>query len=252
MDNSMPRVKEKYLNEVMPHLKEKLARSNPMSLPKILKVSLNMGLSEAVADSKVIQSASNDIAAISGQNPIITKARKSIATYKIREGMPLGVKVTLRGNQMYEFIDRLVTVALPRIRDFRGLKLNGFDGMGNYSFGIKEVTIFPEINVDKLDGSPFTCHLEYGAVWTANPYTVTNLENRCFGRFSDALTPDPDDVIYHVIPDTVENQYRLSVEKCFGPHKKIQGNLPLSQIDDGRTSSSIWKNKTQEKHCSTK
>jgi len=151
MDNSMPRVKEKYLNEVIPHLKEKFARSNPMSLPKILKISLNMGLSEAVADSKVIQSASNDIAAISGQTPIITKARKSIATYKIREGMPLGVKVTLRGDQMYEFIDRLVTVALPRIRDFRGLKLNGFDGMGNYSFGIKEVTIFPEINVDKLD-----------------------------------------------------------------------------------------------------
>lgn len=151
MDNTMPRVKEKYLNEVLPQLKEKLARSNPMSLPKVLKVSLNMGLSEAVADSKVIKLASNDIAAISGQTPIVTKARKSIATYKIREGMPLGVKVTLRGNQMYEFIDRLVTVALPRIRDFRGLRHNGFDGMGNYSFGIKEVTIFPEINVDKLD-----------------------------------------------------------------------------------------------------
>ena len=110
-----------------------------------------MGLSEAVADSKVIQSASNDLASISGQFPVVTKARKSIATYKIREGMPLGVKVTLRGNQMYEFIDRLVTVALPRIRDFRGLKKSGFDNSGNYSFGIKEVTIFPEINVDKLD-----------------------------------------------------------------------------------------------------
>ena len=151
MDNSMPRVKEKYLNEVVPHLKEKLERANPMSLPKVIKVSLNMGLSEAVADSKVIQSASNDLAAISGQLPVVTKARKSIATYKIREGMPLGVKVTLRGDQMYEFIDRLVTVALPRIRDFRGRKINGFDGKGNYSFGITEVTIFTEINVDKLD-----------------------------------------------------------------------------------------------------
>jgi large subunit ribosomal protein L5 len=151
MDNMQPRIKEKYKTEIVPQLKEKLSKKNIMSLPKLLKVSLNMGLSEAVADSKVIQSASNDLAAISGQLPVITKARKSIATYKIREGMPLGVKVTLRGNQMYEFIDRLVTVALPRIRDFRGLKKSGFDNSGNYSFGIKEVTIFPEINVDKLE-----------------------------------------------------------------------------------------------------
>ena len=153
MDNMQPRIKEKYKTEIVPQLKEKLSKKNIMSLPKLLKVSLNMGLSEAVADSKVIQSASNDLAAISGQLPVITKARKSIATYKIREGMPLGVKVTLRGNQMYEFMDRLVTVALPRIRDFRGLKKSGFDNSGNYSFGIKEVTIFPEINVDKLDAT---------------------------------------------------------------------------------------------------
>jgi len=146
-----PRIKEKYLTEIIPELKEKLSMNNVMSLPKLLKVTLNMGLSEAVADTKVIQSASNDLASIAGQLPVVTKARKSIATYKIREGMPLGVKVTLRGNQMYEFIDRLVTVALPRIRDFRGLKKSGFDGRGNYSFGVKEVTIFPEINVDKLD-----------------------------------------------------------------------------------------------------
>lgn len=151
MDNMQPRIKEKYLTEIIPELKEKLSMNNVMSLPKLLKVTLNMGLSEAVADTKVIQSASNDLASIAGQLPIATKARKSIATYKIREGMPLGVKVTLRGNQMYEFIDRLVTVALPRIRDFRGLKKSGFDGKGNYSFGVKEVTIFPEINVDKLD-----------------------------------------------------------------------------------------------------
>lgn len=151
MDNMQPRIKEKYLTEIIPELKEKLSMNNVMSLPKLLKVTLNMGLSEAVADTKVIQSASNDLASIAGQLPVVTKARKSIATYKIREGMPLGVKVTLRGNQMYEFIDRLVTVALPRIRDFRGLKKSGFDGRGNYSFGVKEVTIFPEINVDKLD-----------------------------------------------------------------------------------------------------
>ena len=151
MDNMQPRIKEKYLTEIIPELKEKLSMNNVMSLPKLLKVTLNMGLSEAVADTKVIQSASNDLASIAGQLPIATKARKSIATYKIIEGMPLGVKVTLRGNQMYEFIDRLVTVALPRIRDFRGLKKSGFDGKGNYSFGVKEVTIFPEINVDKLD-----------------------------------------------------------------------------------------------------
>ena len=151
MDNIRPRIKEKYITEIVPQLKEKLSKKNIMSLPKLLKVSLNMGLSEAVNDSKIIQSALNDLAAITGQLPVVTKARKSIATYKIREGMPLGVKVTLRGNQMYEFIDRLVTVALPRIRDFRGLKKNGFDNNGNYSFGVKEVTIFPEINVDKLD-----------------------------------------------------------------------------------------------------
>ena len=110
-----------------------------------------MGLGDAVNDNKVIQSASDQLAVISGQLPLVTKARKSIATFKIRDGMPLGVKVTLRGHRMYEFIDRLVTIALPRIRDFRGLNKNSFDGKGNYSFGIKECTIFPEINVDKID-----------------------------------------------------------------------------------------------------
>jgi len=151
MDNIQPRIKEIYKNEVVPKLKTELNKSNLMEMPKLTKITLNMGLGEAAVDSKVIQSASNDLAAISGQNPVITKARKSIATFKIRSGMPLGVKVTLRGNRMYEFVDRLVTVALPRIRDFRGLKKNCFDGRGNYSFGIKECTIFPEINVDKLD-----------------------------------------------------------------------------------------------------
>jgi|TARA_B100001741_G_C16549151_1_gene598391 large subunit ribosomal protein L5 len=151
MGNLQPRLKEVYKNEIVPKLKEELSKSNIMDLPKLIKVTLNMGLGEAVADSKVIQSASNDLSAISGQIPVATKARKSIATFKIRDGMPLGVKVTLRGDRMYEFVDRLVTIALPRIRDFRGLKKSCFDGNGNYSFGIKECTIFPEINVDKLD-----------------------------------------------------------------------------------------------------
>ena len=151
MDNYTPRLKELYTETIVPKLKEKLSRQNTLSLPKLSKVSLNMGLGDAVNDNKVIQSASDQLAVISGQLPLVTKARKSIATFKIRDGMPLGVKVTLRGHKMYEFVDRLVTIALPRIRDFRGLNKNSFDGQGNYSFGIKECTIFPEINVDKID-----------------------------------------------------------------------------------------------------
>ena len=151
MDNYTPRLKEMYVNTIVPKLKNDLSIKNDLALPKLVKVSLNMGLGEAVNDSKVIQLASDQLASIAGQQPLVTKARKSIATFKIRAGMPLGVKVTLRGNRMYEFVDRLVTIALPRIRDFRGLNKNCFDGRGNYSFGIKECTIFPEINVDKLD-----------------------------------------------------------------------------------------------------
>ena len=119
MDNYTPRLKELYTESIVPKLKEKLSRQNTLSLPKLSKVSLNMGLGDAVNDNKVIQSASDQLAVISGQLPLVTKARKSIATFKIRDGMPLGVKVTLRGHRMYEFIDRLVTIALPRIRDFR-------------------------------------------------------------------------------------------------------------------------------------
>ena len=151
MDNYTPRLKELYTDSIVPKLKEELSRQNTLSVPKLSKVSLNMGLGDAVNDNKVIQSASDQLALISGQHPMVTKARKSIATFKIRDGMPLGVKVTLRGPRMYEFVDRLVTIALPRIRDFRGLNKNSFDGKGNYSFGIKECTIFPEINVDKID-----------------------------------------------------------------------------------------------------
>ena len=151
MDSYIPRLKEVYNNTLVQKLKEELSISNSMALPKLIKVSLNMGLGEAANDSKVIQTASEQLAAISGQLPLVTKARKSIATFKIRAGMPLGVKVTLRGNTMYEFVDRLVTIALPRIRDFRGLSKNCFDGRGNYSFGIKEHIIFPEVSFERAD-----------------------------------------------------------------------------------------------------
>ena len=151
MDNYTPRLKELYTESIVPKLKEKLSRQNTLSLPKLSKVSLNMGLGDAVNDNKVIQSASDQLAVISGQLPFVTKARKSIATFKIRDGMPLGVKVTLRGHRMYEFIDRLINVAMPRIRDFRGLSPKSFDGRGNYALGIKEHIVFPEIDFDKVD-----------------------------------------------------------------------------------------------------
>ena len=148
---NIPRLKELYISQIIHQLKDKLGFKNNLQVPRLTKVVLNMGLGEAAQDSKVIQAAKDNLAVISGQLPVTTTAKKSIATYKTRTGMPLGVKVTLRGNTMYEFIDRLVTIALPRIRDFRGLKNNSFDGKGNYALGIKECTVFPEINVDKLD-----------------------------------------------------------------------------------------------------
>ena len=148
---NIPRLKELYISQITQQLKDKLGFKNNLQVQRLTKVVLNMGLGEAAQDSKVIQAAKDNLAVISGQLPITTTAKKSIATYKTRTGMPLGVKVTLRGNTMYEFIDRLVTIALPRIRDFRGLKNNSFDGKGNYALGIKECTVFPEINVDKLD-----------------------------------------------------------------------------------------------------
>ena len=151
MDNYTPRLKEMYVNTIVPKLKNDLSIKNDLALPKLVKVSLNMGLGEAVNDSKVIQLASDQLASIAGQQPLVTKARKSIATFKIRTGMPLGVKVTLRGNRMYEFVDRLINIAIPRERDFRGLNPKSFDNQGNYSFGIREQIIFPEINYDNID-----------------------------------------------------------------------------------------------------
>ncbi len=135
----------------MPALMEKFSYKSVMQVPRITKITLNMGLGEAVGDKKVIEHAMSDLAKISGQKPIVTKARKSIAGFKIRDGWPIGSKVTLRRERMYEFLDRLVNVAIPRIRDFRGLSAKAFDGRGNYSMGVREQIIFPEIEYDKID-----------------------------------------------------------------------------------------------------
>ena len=151
MANYVPRLKEKYLEEIRTGLKEKFSYKNDMMIPKLQKIVLNMGVGEAVGDSKKIKSAHADLRIISGQQPLITKAKKSIAGFKVREEMPLGVKVTLRRDKMYEFLDRLITIAMPRIRDFRGVSPKSFDGRGNYALGIKEHIVFPEIDFDKVD-----------------------------------------------------------------------------------------------------
>ena len=142
---------ETYQTKTVGLLKEKYGYKNVHQIPKIQKVSLNMGLGEALQNPKVIEEASKQMALIAGQKPVITKAKKSIATFKVREGMPLGAKVTLRRQQMFEFLDRLITIALPRVRDFRGLNPKSFDGRGNYAMGIKEHIVFPEIEYDKVD-----------------------------------------------------------------------------------------------------
>ncbi|MGE5509254.1 MAG: 50S ribosomal protein L5 [Chitinophagales bacterium] len=146
-----PRLKEKYLKEVAPALVERFKYQNPMQVPKIEKVVINMGVGDAVADPKALDAAMSDLAQIVGQKPQITRAKKSIAAFKIRQGMAIGTKVTLRGDRMYEFLDKLMNVALPRIRDFRGVPAKAFDGRGNYTLGLKEQLIFPEIEYDKID-----------------------------------------------------------------------------------------------------
>ena len=147
----MARLKEKYTQEIKQNLQKKLGLQNIMEVPKITKITLNMGVGEAVHDKKTIQKAVADLEKISGQKALITRAKQSVASFKIREDMPIGAKVTLRRNRMYEFLDRLINVALPRVRDFRGLNRKSFDGNGNYSLGVKEQIIFPEIDYDKVD-----------------------------------------------------------------------------------------------------
>lgn len=147
----MPRLQEKYNDEVVKAMMEKFGYKNAMEVPKLEKIVINMGVGEAKENSKVLESAVSDLTIIAGQKPVITKAKKSVANFKLREGMPIGCKVTLRSTKMYEFADKLMNIALPRVRDFRGISDRSFDGRGNFSLGIKEQLIFPEIDYDKID-----------------------------------------------------------------------------------------------------
>ena len=147
----MTRLEQHYKDVVVPRLREELGIANVMAVPKLLKITLNMGVGEAAADKKALDAAVADMTLLSGQKPLVTKARKAVASFKIREGWPIGCKVTLRRQRMYEFLDRFISIAAPRIRDFRGLSPRGFDGRGNYNMGLSEQIIFPEIDFDKID-----------------------------------------------------------------------------------------------------
>ncbi|MBC7343421.1 MAG: 50S ribosomal protein L5 [Clostridia bacterium] len=147
----MPRLKEKYLSEVRPALMKKFGYKNPMQVPKVEKVVINMGVGDATQNPKLLDAAVNDLTAIAGQRPVVTRAKRSIAAFKVRAGVPIGCKVTIRGDRMYEFLDRLINVALPRVRDFRGVSADSFDGRGNYNLGLREQLIFPEIDYDKVE-----------------------------------------------------------------------------------------------------
>ena len=160
----MARMQEKYRNDVVPALMQEFSYGNVMQVPKVQKIVVNIGLGEAVANPKALDAAVGDLTLITGQKPVVTRAKKSIAAFKLREGMPIGAMVTLRGPRMYEFLDRLTSVALPRIRDFRGVSPNAFDGRGNYTLGLKEQLAFPEIDYDKIDK---TRGLEMSIVTTA-------------------------------------------------------------------------------------
>ena len=160
----MARMREKYRNDVVPALMQEFSYGNVMQVPKVQKIVVNIGMGEAVANPKALDAAVGDLTLITGQKPVVTRAKKSIAAFKLREGMPIGAMVTLRGPRMYEFLDRLTSVALPRIRDFRGVSPNAFDGRGNYTLGLKEQLAFPEIDYDKIDK---TRGLEMSIVTTA-------------------------------------------------------------------------------------
>ena len=147
----MARLQDQYRAEIVPKLKEKFGYRNVMQVPRLSKVVVNMGLGDAIENVKVIETAAAEIGIITGQKPVVTKARKSIANFKLREGVPIGVMVTLRRDQMYHFLDKLIAIALPRVRDFKGVSPRGFDGRGNYTIGIKEQIMFPEVNYDKID-----------------------------------------------------------------------------------------------------
>lgn len=161
----MARLKEKYNNEIAPALAKEFDIENKMAIPKLEKITVNMGMGEAISNSKILDNAVDELQTITGQKAVITKAKKSIAAFKLREGMKIGTMVTLRGNRMYEFLDRLISVALPRVRDFRGISPKSFDGRGNYTLGIKEQLIFPEIDFNKVDN---TRGMNISIVTTAN------------------------------------------------------------------------------------
>ena len=151
MSDYQPRLIKKYKDEVVPQLMKDFTLQNIMQVPKLERIVVNMGLGEAVQNAKIVESATEELAAITGRKPVVTRAKKSIASFKLREGMPIGAMVTLRGEQMYDFLDRLISVALPRTRDFKGISPKAFDGRGNYTLGVREQIIFPEINYDKID-----------------------------------------------------------------------------------------------------
>ncbi|MGB3051906.1 MAG: 50S ribosomal protein L5 [Polyangiales bacterium] len=151
MSEYEPRLRKKYKEEIIPQLMKDFSFQNVMQVPKLERVVINMGLGEAVQNAKVIESAVEELTAITGRKPIVTRAKKSIASFKLREGVPIGAMVTLRGEQMYDFVDRLVSIALPRTRDFKGISPKAFDGRGNYTLGIREQIVFPEVNYDKID-----------------------------------------------------------------------------------------------------
>jgi len=148
---AIPRLKDKYISEIIPLLKEKFQYKSVMQVPKVVKIAINRGIGDAVSDKKLVDVGVSELTTVSGQLAVATIAKKSVSNFKLREGMPIGAKVTLRGDRMYEFPDRLLTVALPRVRDFKGVKARGFDGRGNYSLGVQEQIIFPEISIDKIN-----------------------------------------------------------------------------------------------------
>jgi len=148
---STPRLKDKYVAEIVPALKDKFQYKSVMQVPKLVKININKGIGAAVGDKKLVDAGVEELTIITGQKAVATKAKKSVSNFKLREGMPIGAKVTLRGNKMYEFLDRLLNIALPRVRDFRGVNDKGFDGRGNYTLGVKEQIIFPEISIDKIN-----------------------------------------------------------------------------------------------------
>jgi len=170
----MSRLQEHYAKNVVPKLQEQFNYSSPMQIPRITMVSVNMGLGEAVGNKKIVESAVADLASITGQKPVVTLARKSVAAFKIRDGWPIGAKVNLRRARMYDFLDRLISISIPRIRDFRGLNQRSFDGRGNYTFGLKEQIVFPEIDYDKVDALR-------GMDVTITTSAKTNEEADCYG-----------------------------------------------------------------------